>query len=389
MDTEILGSLIAASATIISAIIGGWVAIKVKNLELKAKKDKTDQSVAKTERRSSQWLWGIGGAVIGVVLAFGILFFINGTSIYPLPTPTAIVNEPSMPSPTPTGATSEKPTNTSPVPTLMGADEEVSLVMAFVPSGDTETIQVSGDKLAEMISARTGYNVTVNVATSYAAVIEAMGAGNAQIGWLNTVGYILAHEKYKVEVALATVRLDSTSYKGQIITQADSGITSIADLKGKTFCRSDPLSTSGWIVPKIMLAAERLDPDSDLQVIDVGSHNNVVTAVYSGECDAGATFVDARGTVEDDIPDIKEKVVVITESADIPNDTVSFSSDVSERVREKVVNVLLELAGTEEGKAALEQLYGITGLTYVDDSFYDDFRVDLNASGYTIEDLVE
>jgi len=264
---------------------------------------------------------------------------------------------------------------------------DVNIVMSFVPSGDTEEIVASGDELAAMIAERTGYNVEANVATSYAAVIEAMGAGNAQVGWLNTFGYILAHEKYGVDVALATVRFGSTSYKGQIITRADSGITSIEDLAGKTFCRPDPLSTSGWIIPSITLAAAGLDPATDIEVTDVGSHNNVVAAVYNGECDAGATYVDARGTIEDDFPDVKDVVVVIKESADIPNDTVSFAPDVPADVRENVVNALLDIASTEEGQAALESLYEIAGLEPADDSFYDGFRVDLDASGYSVEDF--
>jgi phosphonate transport system substrate-binding protein len=264
---------------------------------------------------------------------------------------------------------------------------DVSLVMSFVPSGDTEDIVASGDQLAEMIAERTGYTIESNVATSYAAVIEAMGAGNADIGWLNTFGYVLAHEKYGVEVALATVRFGETTYKGQIIAQAEGGIASVADLEGKTFCRPDPLSTSGWIIPSITMAAEGLDPEADIEVIDVGSHNNVVTAVYNGECDAGATFVDARSSVEGDLPDVKDKVIVVTESADIPNDTVSFAPDVPEEVRESVVNALLDVAQTEEGKAALEQLYEIEGFQEVDDPFYDEFRIDLDASGYSVEDF--
>jgi phosphonate transport system substrate-binding protein len=266
---------------------------------------------------------------------------------------------------------------------------DVSLVMAFVPSGDTEQIVASGDQLAEMIAEQTGYAVESNVATSYAAVIEAMCADNAQIGWLNTFGYILANERCGVDVALATSRFGTTTYKGQIITRADSGIASLEDLAGKTFCRPDPLSTSGWIIPSITLAAAGVDPATDIEVTDVGSHDNVVTAVYNGECDAGATFVDARSTVEEDIPDVSDQVIVITESADIPNDTVSFGPDVPDDVRANVVAALLDIASTEEGQAALEELYEIEGLEEVADSFYDAFRVDLDASGYSVEDFQE
>ncbi len=269
------------------------------------------------------------------------------------------------------------------------AEGDASLVMSFVPSGDTEEILASGDTLAEMIAERTGYEVESNVATSYAAVIEAMGAGNADIGWLNTFGYILANERHGVDVALATSRFGTTTYKGQIITRADSGIETVEDLAGTTFCRPDPLSTSGWIIPSITLAAAGVDPDTDLEVTDVGSHDNVVNAVYNGECDAGATFVDARSSVEDELADVKEQVIVITESADIPNDTVSFAPDVPDDVRENVVNALLDIAQSEEGQVALEELYEIEGLEPVDDSFYDAFRVDLDASGYSVEEFQE
>jgi phosphonate transport system substrate-binding protein len=225
------------------------------------------------------------------------------------------------------------------------------------------------------------------VATSYADVIEAMGAGNAQMGWLNTFGYVLVNRNYGVEVALATISFGSTIYKAQIIAGADSGIESLEDLSGRTFCRPDPSSTSGWIIPSITIAAAGLDPEA-MEIIDTGEPPSVVAAVYNGDCDAGATYVDARSSVEEDLPDVMEKVVVLQESADIPYDTLSFAQEVPADVRENVVNALLEIAETEEGKAILEQA-AVEGLEEVDDSYYDSFRAELDASGYNLEDLVQ
>ena len=264
------------------------------------------------------------------------------------------------------------------------------IVMSFVPSGDTQQIIASGDKLAQMVQDKTGLVIEANVGTDFAAVREAMGAGKAHIGWLNTFNYVLAHEKYDVDVALVTVRFGSTSYKGQIIVRADSGIKSLQDLKGKVMCWVDPNSTSGYIVPRILLQANGIDPDKDFaKTIEAGSHNNVVTQVYNGECDAGATYVDARSSVEKDIPDVKEKVVVLETTADIPNDNVSFIKDFPADMREQIVNALLEISNTEEGKQALNELYSIEGLEPADDSFYDGFRAMLSKAGINIEDLAK
>jgi len=273
-------------------------------------------------------------------------------------------------------------------PKLGTADNPI--IMSFVPSGDTQQIIASGDQIAKMISDKTGLTIKANVGTDYAAVREAMGANKAHIGWLNTFNYILAHEKYGVDVALVTQRYGATTYKGQIIVRADSGITSLADLKGKVMCWVDPNSTSGYIIPRITLKANGIDPDKDFaKTVEAGSHNNVVTQVYNGDCDAGATYADARSSVAKDLPDVKEKVVVLATTADIPNDNVAFTKDFPADMRDKIVTALLEIAGTDEGKAALNTLYSIEGLQKADDTFYDAFRADLSKAGINIEDLIK
>ena len=268
--------------------------------------------------------------------------------------------------------------------------EENPIVMSFVPSGDTQEIMASGDQLAQMITDKTGLVVKANVGTDFAAVREAMGAGKAHIGWLNTFNYVLAHEKYGVDVALVTVRFGSTSYKGQFNVRADSGIKTLEDLKGKVMCWVDPNSTSGYIIPRIMLKANGIDPDKDFaKTIEAGSHNNSVMAVYNGDCDVGVSYADARSSVEKDVPDVKEVVVVLATTTDIPNDSVSFIKDFDPDMREQIVNALLEIAESEEGKAALENLYSIAGLQRADDSFYDGFRADLSKAGIDIEELAK
>jgi len=155
-------------------------------------------------------------------------------------------------------------------------------------------------------------------------------------------------------------------------------------------CWVDPNSTSGYIVPRIMLKANGIDPDKDFaKTIEAGSHNNVVTQVYNGDCDAGATYVDARSSVEKDIPDVKEKVIAIATTADIPNDNVSFVKNFPADKRKQIVDALLEISNSEDGKKLLNDIYSIEGLKPADDSFYDAFRAELSKAGINIEDLAK
>jgi phosphonate transport system substrate-binding protein len=268
--------------------------------------------------------------------------------------------------------------------------EENPIVWAFVPSGETERVSAGADAVAALLNQETGLYFDTFVATEYAGVIEAMCSDpvKANMGSLATFAYILAHERGCADAELVSVRFGSAVYNGQVIVRADSGIETLADLAGKTFCRPDALSTSGWIIPSIELKAAGVNPDTDLaQVVDAGSHDAVVAAVYNGECDAGSTYVDARTTIEDDHPDVMDVIKVISVSVDIPNDGVQYVPSMSRELRDQINTALLAIADTEEGQAALDEAYSWAGLQKVDDSFYDPFRQILDAAGVSIESL--
>jgi phosphonate transport system substrate-binding protein len=267
--------------------------------------------------------------------------------------------------------------------------ESNPIIWSFVPSGEMERVATGADAVADLIFQETGLYVDTNVATEYAGVIEAMCSDppKAHMASLATFSYVLAAEKGCAETELVSVRYGSPTYNGQIIAGADTGITELTDLAGKTFCRPDPLSTSGWIIPMLTLRAAGLNTDTDLEVVDAGSHDAVVSAVYNGECDAGASYVDARGNIEDDNPDVMEKVNVIAVTEDIPNDGVQYVPSMPRELRDALNSALLAIAQTEEGVEALETAYSWTALEPHYDTFYDPFRQVLDASGMDVEAL--
>jgi phosphonate transport system substrate-binding protein len=270
--------------------------------------------------------------------------------------------------------------------------EENPIIWSFVPSGEMERVASGAQAVADILYEKTELHISTNVATEYAGVIEALSSDppEAHMASLATFAYVLAADRGVAEAALVAVRRGSPTYNGQIIARKDSGIKKVSELKGRTFARPDPLSTSGWIIPMLTMRAAGVNPDTDLrEIVDAGSHDSVVAALYAGDVDAGATYVDARTRIENDYPDVMEKVVVIELTEDIPNDGVQFSPAVPEDLRERIVNALLEIAETEEGKEALKSAYQWSGLERHDDTFYDPFRQVLQASGLSIEALQE
>ena len=263
--------------------------------------------------------------------------------------------------------------------------EKNPIVWAFVPSGETGKVSAGAQSVADLLHAKTGLFFKTFVATDYVGVIEAMKATppKAQMASLATAAYILAADQKAAQAALVSVRNGSAFYKGMIITRPDTGIKTLADLKGKTFARVDPLSASGWIIPSLMLKAAGINLDSDIKILDAGSHPGV-----NGQADAGACFVDARTLLQKDHGDVMDKVVIVAESANIPNDGVQFAPSLAQATKDQIVDALLTIMTTPEGKTAINTAYQWTALEKHDDTFYDSFRQVLQAAGVTADVLM-
>ena len=251
---------------------------------------------------------------------------------------------------------------------------ENPLRMMFVPSGDSQVILKGGKEIARRLEEVTGLHFKTSVATSYAAVIEAMGAGKGDIGWLATFSYVLAREKYGVDIILIVIRFGSPFYRGQIMAGANTGINNLADFKGKTFAFVDAASTSGHLYAKSLLRSKGFDPKVFFnKAVFVGSHNAVVLSILKGEVDGGASYDDARAAVAKNFPEVFKKVKIISYTNNIPNDVVAVRKNLDPALKENIKEGLKYIAKTPDGAKVLNQVYGISGLADLD-AFFDPVR---------------
>jgi phosphonate transport system substrate-binding protein len=329
------------------------------------------------------------------------------TACGPAATPTEVW-PPTLP---PAEPTAVPPTPEPTVNPLGTAD--MPIVLALAPSANTTELMAGGDAIAAKLGELTGLTFTVTVPTSYAALVEAMGSGNAQVGFLPTVPYIVAYYKGYATIGLITLRNGADHYAYEIITNQamiDNGVftsyydavtgkdtadaaTALAQFAGKRPCYTDPLSSSGYLVPAGFFASNNI---KTLAGAWVQGHPTVVKSIYlspgnnekhTGEiCDFGTVYVDARTAVTTDFPDVNDKVAVLWVSdAIIPNDTISIATSVPEDIRAKIVSAFETIASTDDGLTLLKNGgYSIGGLKIVDDSFFDQYRVFLESINFDI-----
>lgn len=133
-----------------------------------------------------------------------------------------------------------------------------------------------------------GCPVKVLISQSYTAEIEAMRAGKLDMGHFGPLAYLLADELAGVDAVAtyADARGRPSTYTASIVTKRDSGIASLADLKGKSLAYSDSSSTSGYLYPAHALEGAGLDPQRDVEAVFAGSHPAALEAVRNDKVDA-------------------------------------------------------------------------------------------------------
>ena len=252
--------------------------------------------------------------------------------------------------------------------------------MFFVPSVDVRLLEDTSSKLKTYLEAHTPYHFKIAIPPSYVAVIEAFGTDRADVASINPYGYVLARDKYGVEARLVTERFGETTYKSQILARSDSGIKRLEDLKDKRLAFVDPASLSGYLLPMKYLRDRGIRPKATTFAM---RHDNVISMIYQGQVDAGATFYsppergeiqDARRLVRAQYPDIEKKVKIVTLTSPIPNDPIIFRKDLPEDMKVKIADAMIDFAKTPIGRETLLKLSSITGMVRCTDRDFDTTR---------------
>lgn len=139
------------------------------------------------------------------------------------------------------------------------------------------------------------------MAADYAGAIQAFAAKQIELGYMSPSAYASAWIQSDGDVVpiLVTQEQDgSTSYVAAMYTRADSGITSLADMKGRALAWSDPNSASGYLIPRAEFRAGGIDPEAGRyfgRTGFAGGHEQAMVAVLNRQYDAGVAWTSGIG----------------------------------------------------------------------------------------------
>ncbi len=253
--------------------------------------------------------------------------------------------------------------------------ENQTLRFGLIPADDADEMLRSYQPMKEYLEDKLGMPVEITVTTDYTAAIEAMRAGHIDMAWFGPFSYVLAAKEANAEALVVGVRSDSglTTYRSIFVTQADSGIKSLEDLKGHSFAFVDPASTSGNLIPRKILTEKGINPEQDFSAISyAGTHNAVQLAVANGSVDAGADSDNSYNRMVE-AEEIDPNVNVIIHTSDpIPGSPIAVRGDLPEQLKKRIQEALITM--DEQTIIKVDGWGKIVRYEAVDDKAYDVIR---------------
>ena len=254
-------------------------------------------------------------------------------------------------------------------------EEEKVIKMGFVPMRDGDQLIDSVEPLTDMLTKELGVKVEGFTATNYVGVVEGLGSGQVDFGFIPPFAYVLANKESDADVILTAINdKGEASYKSQFLVRGDSDIKSFEDVKGKNVAFVDPSSTSGYIFPAAYLKMQGIDLEKDIKYIYSGGHDKSLQLLLNGDVDVIATFSTIVDRYKEEFPDAKEKTRVLGYTEDIPNISVTVRGDMDKELSGKIKAALLKIVESEEGSKKLQELFNMYGFKEATDSDYEVIR---------------
>lgn len=200
-----------------------------------------------------------------------------------------------------------------------------------------------------------GMKVEFTPVTDYPAAVEALANKQVELVWFGGFTHVQAQIRTGGKVIPVAQREEDAQFRSVFIALTDSGIKSLADLKGKTVSFGSQSSTSGHLMPRNFLLEAKIDPEKDFKrVAYSGAHDATIASVVSSRVDAAALDITVwRKFVEEKKVDTS-KVNVFYTTPPFYNYNWSVHADMPAALRERVTKAFLELRmDNPEGKEIL------------------------------------
>jgi phosphonate transport system substrate-binding protein len=239
-------------------------------------------------------------------------------------------------------------------PLIAQAQTQTLKVTTIPEEAATEQIRKFGP-IVKYLERVMGVKVEFIPVNDYPAAVEALVNKQVDLVWFGGFTHVQAQLRSNGKIIPIAQREEDTQFRSVFITNVDSGIKALTDLKGKQVSFGSQSSTSGHLMPRNYLLEANIDPDKDFKrVAYSGAHDATIASVVSGRVDAAALDITVwkKFVAENKVDTTKTNVFYTTPP--YFNYNWSVHADMPAAQREKLTKAFLDLSMNDaEGKEIL------------------------------------
>jgi phosphate/phosphite/phosphonate ABC transporter binding protein len=240
----------------------------------------------------------------------------------------------------------------------MTALEADLIVFGYFVADDSPRARDRFVRFGEALSKLAKLDVQLFDASSYDELSNAIVSGYVDVAWLPPIPFLALDARGAVAPLVHLERGGRAAYESVLIVARDSGLRTLDDVVGTRAAWVEPSSASGFVVPRLSLAARGIDPRTAFEEERFWrTHESVVRAVARGLSDVGATYAgfDRAGTLTrgpwQHVQGAEDAVRVLARVGEVPGDIVAARAALPGGTRERVLGALL--AATRDGRSRL------------------------------------
>jgi phosphonate transport system substrate-binding protein len=209
---------------------------------------------------------------------------------------------------------------------------------------------------------------------TYSEINDLLRYDLADLAFVCTRAYVQGQKEFGMQFLVAPQVMGKVTYHSLLIVPADSEARSLADLRGKRFTFSDPLSSSGWLYPTYLLALKGERQKTFFKsTIFTHSHDNTIRAVADGLTDGGVVHSLVYDRMVGRSPELVRRVRVIGKSPAWGNPPVVVNPRIDPSLRDSLLRLFLAMDQDPAAKQFLADLK-IDRFVSLDDTYYQDVR---------------
>lgn len=229
--------------------------------------------------------------------------------------------------------------------------------------------------LAEYLSKALGREVRLRTVDTWEGLAKSLANGETDLSLMGPWGYVLANHQAGAQAVSTILYEGKPEYFAIWVTHPQSGINTVADMKGKTFAFGDKGSTSGYLIPFYQFQKQGIDPERYFSKVLYTKHQAIETSVTRRELDVGADYNRNRDAmIADGLIKAADSKIIWT-SDPLPNDAFAVSAQI---YKDKALVGKLQKALADIGPLLKSQPQLLparyTGFVSKDNSFYKPIR---------------